>query len=150
MDDIEYAFSFYTDTFTEYDANVTAVGEGKINSYGFHVIADVFDDIKFQVELVAGSLKRMNEAKINRQSLTLMGIYDITDTLRAYYINEYFDPNIDIKQDEVTMNTLGINIEIDSSLYIKSEIFNSNAKRDNIKIAGESYSEFRTAIVVGF
>ena len=150
LNNIEYAFSFYHDIFTEYDANVTAVGEGEINSYDVHLIADLFDNFKFQIEAVAGTLKRVNQTQINRQSLSLMGIYDATDTVRIYYINEYFDPNIDMKQDTVTMNTLGVNIELDSSLYIKSEVFNSSAQKNNVKIAGESYNELRTAIVVGF
>ena len=152
LNDTELAFSFYSDTFVEHDEDNESMvlGSAKINSYGIHIITDVSDDLKLQAEVITGILNSVGADEITRSSLSLMGTYDLTDTLRAYYISEYFDPNSDIKQDIVTMNTIGVNIELDSSLYIKSEIFNSSAQKNNVKIGRESYSEFRTAFVVGF
>lgn len=149
LDGLELGFSFYSDAFVDYD-DVEDLGNASLNSYGVHLIADVMDDFILQAEAITGDLDRVGQDKINRDSLSLMGVYDLSDTVRAYYIFEYFDPNRKLSDDRVIMNSLGVNFEIDGTIYLKCELYNTNSQDANKKLNGSDYSEFRTAFVVGF
>lgn len=151
--DLELGASLYHDTFSKYDQSgpePVIIGEGTLSSYGIHAIYRPTDDLTLQAELVAGTLKDPGEDTIERYSMSLMPVYDISDSLRAYYIYELFDPNNDLSDDRVQMHSLGLNINLDKSLYIKCELFNVDSQSDNTKLNGADYTELRTAFVVGF
>jgi len=146
----EIAFSMYHDTFVDYNASDVAQGSGELKSYGMHAISDLNDNLTFQIEAIYGELQYNNSNIIERYSYSFMPVYDISDSIRIYYIYEYFDPNLLLTNDNVVINSFGLNVQIAPSTFIKSEIYYVNSKDANSKLFGNDYAEFRAAFVIGF
>ena len=147
---LELGFSFYRDDFVDYNATQAIIGEGEIQSYGLHLIYEFSDNFKIQIEGVGGTLSNIDHNDTRRYSYSVMPIYDIFDDVRIYYMYEFFDPNTDLEDDTVSINTLGLNIEVAESTFLKCEVYDFTSQKNNTKLNGNDYTEFRAAFVVGF
>lgn len=146
--------SFYLDTFSQYDdasGDWEIVGKGNLASYGLQCIWEMSETVGLQMEYVSGVVKQPDEDEVSRYSYTVMPSFALTDTHTLYYLYEYADPDTAIDKDSVVMHNLGINTEIDGSMYIKSELYNLKSEPENSKYkSGDEYTELRIAVVVGF
>jgi len=152
-DNLRLGFSFHHDLFTGANADINKSTE--ISSYGIQLNWES-DKAAIELESVYGSLDFVDEnnatvnEKIERVGATLLLSYSLTEVLTPYLEFEYFDPNLDIKEDEISIIIAGINYEIDSNFYLKLEVDRVSSAENNSLYLGRFSSEIKAAVAIGF
>jgi len=148
--DLQIGASYYHDIMQNYDSNDVSIGEMEVSSYGVQMIWHINNDFRFEAEYVTGTLDVQNITSFRRSGYSILPSYYITDNINLYFLYSQADPNHSKAQDSVTNIAPGINIEVDTNVFIKVDVLNVQSQKNNTIYAGDSYSEFRAALSIGF
>lgn len=155
-DDLQVGFSLYSDVLTAYGYDDTeeewvAVGKNRLESQGLQMLWHLTDRLALEGEVVTGTYQQQTDDKIRRVSYSLLASYLMPgDVFTPYFLYAQADPNLDRSGEKVIIHEPGVNIEIDHNMFLKVELFNVHSERYNTYHKGLDYTEFRTALAIGF
>ncbi len=152
--DVTLGVSAYYDRMTELDANGDDTGERtSLISYGAHLEWLSPIGLGLQAEYTGGFVEPSVLTvgpKIERNAATAMVYQQIAERVTPYVRWEYLDPNLSIDDDIATMWVYGLNLRVDSGLFVKAELNTVQSGANNDRFAGTDFTEFKAAIAVGF
>lgn len=147
---LKIGVSSYSDKLTELDGAGDDTGNRtKLFSISSHV-EYTYKNAGLEVEYITGKTTSSAGDDLKKSALEGMLYYTISDRFTPYLRYEYLDPNKDVDDDQANMISLGLNTLIDDNFFLKLQYNNISSKDQNAEFAGMGYSEFQTAIVLGF
>ena len=145
-DQIRYGFSFYSEDTGPNNSSISY----KLDSLGAQLEWELDNALNIEIELVSGSEKAVGGANIDRFAYTAMFSYPVNDWLTPYLRLEYLEPNKDIDNDEASLSIIGLNMMIDTNLYLKIEVDKISTETNNAKYSGADFTEFKASVSIGF
>lgn len=145
-EDIRLGFSFYTDSMED-SASTQRLD---ILSYGLQFEWEMDNNIGLEIEYVMGKEDRKATNSVDRFAYNVMLYYYMTPSITPYFRYEYLEPDTDIDTDTATLNILGINLLIDTNMYIKLELDQFSTGLNNIEYFGSDWTEFKASLSIGF
>ncbi|MGE4295863.1 MAG: hypothetical protein AB7E49_09195 [Campylobacterales bacterium] len=150
-DDWQVGASLYRDRLNNYDANDDLNGTGELMSLGLQSMWHITDRIGLELEFMTGYYDRDQKERIDRYGFSILPTWLVDgDRVTLYFLYAEADPNLDKSNNKVRIYQPGVNIEIDDNLFLKLELYNVRAERNNALLSGAEYTEFRSAIAIGF
>ena len=148
--DLQVGASFYHDVMEQYDDNDDSIGQMDVSSQGAQLIWHITDDFRFEAEYVTGTLDVKNVKSFRRSGYSLLPSYYIMENVNLYFLYAQADPNHNKPQDSVVNMAPGVNVEIDTNVFLKLDVLNVTSGKQNTIYKGNSYSELRAALSIGF
>lgn len=143
-DRLSLGVSHYRDKMDVYSGGVS-IDRIVIHSYGYQIEYESNAGLGIEVEHVGGM-----EGDIERHAYTVMLSQHVGKGLIAYFRNEYLEPDASIDNDEARRDILGLNIEVDSNMFIKVELVDNTTAINNSKYSGADWTEVKASLSVGF
>ena len=148
-DDLRVGASTYLDRL-DFDAS-SDYGKNKADLASYGIQAEWMNSIAdVELEYVFGDVDFDDGDKVKRDAYTLMLSKSVNSWLIPYFRYEYLDPNSDISNDEATVTVLGVNILVDTNMYLKLEVDQIDTEDANAKYKGAKFSEFKASLSIGF
>lgn len=167
---LQIGFSSYYDVMTQYEKyyktkvvtdssgntvdyvtkEYAPIGDINVNTQGFQMTWHITDDLRLETEYMSGTLDVEGVNSFRRSGYSILPSYFITDTVNIYFLYAQADPNHSKDDDSVINYVPGVNIEVDSNVFIKADIFNVSSGKNSTIYGGDSFSEFRAALSIGF
>lgn len=122
----------------------------KVSTQGLQMIYYITDNFRFEAEYVTGILDVKGVTSFRRTGYSILPSYYISENVNLYLLYASADPNQNKDQDSATNIVPGINIEVDDNVFIKTEVFTVTSQKNNTIYGGDTYSEFRAALSIGF
>lgn len=145
-DDLRIGFSFYTDSME--DPNSTE--QLDILSYGLQLEWELNNGFGTEIEYVTGEENWKAGSLIERNAYTVMFFYHMTDRVIPYFRHEYLEPDKATDNDTASRDILGVNLLVDTNMYIKLEINQNITEINNAEFPDADWTEFKAALSVGF
>ena len=150
LNDVSIGLSFYRDRLSELDPTGTDTGKRtSLFSYGGHVEWKP-GNWGFEFEYVAGFVNPSFANKKSRHGLTFMSSYAFLDDYTPYLRYEFLDPDKSAGDDRAHLYIYGINVQLDTGLYLKAEMNSFFSGKNNGHFSGTNYTEFKAALAIGF
>lgn len=150
-DDWQVGASFYRDRLNRYDGNGDLNGTGELASLGLQSMWHITDRIGLELELVGGYHDPEGKDRIDRYGFSVLPTWLIAgDRLTLYCLYAEADPNLDKSDNKVRIIQPGVNVEVDDNFFLKIELYNVRSEKSNALLEGKQYTEFRSAIAIGF
>lgn len=121
-----------------------------VNTQGVQMIWYPSEDFRFEAEFVTGTLNAKRVTSFRRTGFSIVPSYYITENINLYLLLGAADPNHSKDKDSVTNIAPGINIEVYNNIFVKADLFNVQSQDNNTIYEGDSYTEFRAALSIGF
>ncbi|MBN2383830.1 hypothetical protein JXQ70_13225 [bacterium] len=150
--DLKLGLSFYTDCLTELDDEGEDTDERTaLRSYGIFGQWTT-DTIGLELEYVTGSIDPSKGETVSRYAYTAMVFYKLYDRYTPYIRYEYLDPDDEISDDQATLFIYGLNVKMNSNLYVKCELDTIQAGDNNQYFGDEDndYTEFKGSVAIQF
>jgi len=146
IEELRIGTSFYS------DKNGDA-GNASQTTFGFDVEFDL-SAFHVEAEIIIPELENLDTSSVPTGSFTtvngyyILGAYTLFDRLTPFVRYEFFDPDIDIKNNGENMIMVGLNYAVTPSVYLKGEVhFHSHQIKDNLS---EKHETFISSIAVAF
>jgi hypothetical protein len=121
-----------------------------IDSQGVQLIWHATDNFRLEAEYITGTLNVDGGTSFRRSGYSILPSYFISDNVNLYLLYAQADPNHNTDNDSVTNIAPGVNIEVDDNVFVKLDVLHVISDKQNTLYQGDSYSEFRAALAVGF
>lgn len=145
-DELRVGFSFYNDSME--DKNST--NRLDIASYGLQLEWQARNGFGIEIEWVSGKEVHKLANEIDRYAYTIMFSQPITKRIIPYFRFEQLEPNKDIPNDSASLSIFGVNLQIDTGMYIKMEVDKNVTQNNNTDFSGSDWIEFKTSLAIGF
>lgn len=153
-DDWQMGASAHRDRMIDYDNwsdRKDTNGTAELMSLGLQSMWHITDRFGLEMELVAGYYDHSAQKRLDRYGFSILPTWLVDgDRVTLYFLYAEADPNLDKSNNKVRIYQPGVNIEIDDNLFLKLELYNVRAERNNALLSGAEYTEFRSAIAIGF
>lgn len=148
--ELEVGASVHYDVMENYDSNDDSIGQMIINTQGLQMIWYPSDNFRLEAEFITGTLNAKGVTSFRRTGFSVVPSYYITQDINLYLLLGAADPNHGKDKDGATNTALGANFEVSNNIFIKADLFNVRSQENNTLYKGDSYTEFRAALSIGF
>jgi hypothetical protein len=121
-----------------------------IDSQGVQLIWHATDNFRFEAEYITGTLDVEGGTSFRRSGFSILPSYFVSDNINLYCLYAQADPNHNTDKDSVTNIAPGLNIEVANNAFVKLDVLHVISEKQNTLYNGDSYSEFRAALAIGF
>lgn len=121
-----------------------------LTSYGVQAEWTSYDIVSIEFEYVVGEVDYDSGTTVERDAYTIMFSRAFAGWITPYFRYEYLDPNDDIDDDDANLMILGVNLLVDTNMYLKFEIDRFDSEINNDDLAGADYTEFKASLSIGF
>lgn len=121
-----------------------------IDTQGVQLIWHATENFRLEAEYIRGTLNAKGIKSFARNGFSILPSYFIADNINLFFLYAQADPNESKTKDGVINWVPGINIEINDNVFIKMDVLNVISEKQNTIYAGNSYSELRAALSIGF
>ena len=124
-------------------------GTTDLTSYGFQANWNP-GDFALELEYVTGTYQESTSDAIDRNGYYGMISYTFADRYTPFFRAERFNPNVYKNDNEANIFIYGINIQLLDQLFLKCELNSVSSNINNASFNGDSYTEFKSAVSIGF
>ncbi|MEO9849755.1 MAG: porin [Reichenbachiella sp.] len=150
LQDLKIGVSTFSDRVSELDAlDEDTGGRTKVFSISSHA-EYTKNNFGLELEYITGKTKHSTNGTLKKSAFEGMVYYTLMDKITPYFRYEYLDPNKDVSSDEANMFSFGVNTRIDKNFFLKLQYNRTSSSADNSRFSGVDFSEFQSAIVLGF
>ncbi len=145
LDGLQLGASYYMDTMRD-----SVLGHSvDIKSSGIQAEWELESGFGLEFEYVSGT-EGYQARDIKRDAYTLMFYQRFNDRYTPYLRFETLDPDKKMEDDNASIIIWGVNILIDENMFVKLEVDDFSSGVNNVSLGGESYSEFKASLSIGF
>lgn len=126
------------------------VGRMNVDTQGVQMIWHPTKDLRLEAEYMSGTLGVEGVTSFRRSGYSILPSYFITDNVNLFLLYAHADPNHNKDSDSATNIAPGLNIEVANSVFIKTDLLYVLSEKNNTIYKGDSYTEFRAALSIGF
>jgi hypothetical protein len=141
--------SFYTDTHTVYDDAGEDTG-ARVKQQAVGASAEWMpNDFVIELEWVHGQIPSAGTNRVTADGFAAL-LARHFGRVTPYVQFQHFDPDSHVSNDEVKIYIGGLNIRVDTGLFVKLEVNRFAAGDANKRLGGKAYTQAASAISVGF
>jgi hypothetical protein len=142
--------SFYSDRRSVYDDKGADTGQ-RVTQNAVGASAE-WTPGSFGVELewVGGQVPSSGTARATTNGFSAVLSHHVGAHATPYLQWQYLDPDKDMSDDGANVFAAGINVRVDTGLFVKLEVDRFSAGKANTRLGGKDYTQAAAAIAIGF